>query len=334
MPVRRSRYLLALAGALGIVGLAGLGLPRQAVASTGTASLGGTLQLVGSADFVVQSTGRPRGVMHALVAGANRLAAKDYPYVWGGGHAEAGVASIGSKGPGHNGHRRGFDCSGSVAAVLASANLWPAGGSVPGDSGVIADLRSWHMIARGAGHGAMQVTLYDDPGVHIFMSIAGRFFGTSAGASTGDSKGGPGWIDSQTPDVFTHTYKRYHILASVLRSRVSGQSVAFRPGALQGLVDEFQLSEPISVRYRATQYGTLVAESVAYPGATALTGSVTAIAPDGSSLTVQPASGPSVTLTTGSLSDLMFSDITVGDTVSASYTAADGVDTLRTLISG
>jgi hypothetical protein len=268
--------------------------------------------------------------MHALTVAANRLAAKNYPYVWGGGHAQAGVPSIGAKGPGHNGHRKGFDCSGSVGAVLAGANLWPAGGSVPGDAGVIADLRSWHMIARGAGRGAVQVTLYDDPGVHIFMGIGGRVFGTSAGGNSGNRKGGPGWLDSQTPDAFSRAYKRYHILASVLRSRIRGQSIAFRPGALAGLVNEFQVTEPMSVGYRSTRYGTLVATAVSYPGATSLTGTVSAMAPDGSSLTVQPATGSAVIISTGLLSGLVL-NVALGDAVTVSYTGTSGSYTLRTI---
>ena len=61
--------------------------------------------------------------------------------------------------------------------MLADAGVWPAGSGVPADNGVIAQLRSEHLIARGTG----TVTLYDGPGVHIFMSIEGRFFGTSDG---------------------------------------------------------------------------------------------------------------------------------------------------------
>ena len=317
--------------ALLVMAAVGVGLPPSASASSSTATLAGKLRLIGPSDFVVQSPGRPRGVVRALVSTANHVAAGDYPYVWGGGHAQAGVPSVGSSGPGHNGRRRGFDCSGSVAAVLAGANLWPAGAGVPSDAGVIAELRSSRMIARGAGSGPLQVTLYDDPGVHIFMSIDGRFFGTSAGGSGGDAKGGPGWLDGQTPDAFSRTYRRYHFLPSALRARVAGQSFAFRPGALQPLVSEFQVGEPMSVTYRATQYGTLVASAVAYPGATTLTGTVTTIAPDASSLTVQPASGAPVTITTGSLSTLMFSSVGTGASVSVTYTTSAGTNVLRTI---
>ncbi|HET9719869.1 MAG TPA: hypothetical protein VFP55_07325 [Solirubrobacteraceae bacterium] len=326
--LRRSRLLpLALSASL-----AALALPAGAGATTGGATLQGKLQLLGGSDFVVQTAGRPRGVTRALIATANSVTASDYPYVWGGGHAQVGVPSVGSRGPGHNGRRRGYDCSGSVAAVLAGANLWPAGSSVPSDSGVISELRAWHTIARGAGHGPTQVTLYDDPGVHIFMSIDGRFFGTSAGGPAGDSRGGPGWLDGPAPDAFSPRYRRYHMVSSVLHDRVSGQSVAFRTGALQSLVSQFQVGEPIDVSYRATQYGTLVAAAVSYPGASPLAGTVTSVAVDGSSLTVQPASGPAVTLSGGTLAGLVAGTVLAGNSVSLTYSSAGGLDTLRTIV--
>ncbi|HWD84135.1 MAG TPA: hypothetical protein VG321_00180 [Solirubrobacteraceae bacterium] len=311
----------------------GLSLPAAAGAASGTSTVRGTLRVLGPSDFVVQTAGRGRGVTRALISTANQLAAKNYPYVWGGGHAQAGVPSIGIKGPGHNGRRRGFDCSGSVAAVLAGADIWPAGGGVPGDAGVISELRSWHMLARGAGSGPTQVTLYDDPGVHIFMSINGRVFGTSAGGDEGNSKGGPGWLDGSTPDAFSRTYKRYHLLSSVVHGRISGQSIGFRPGSLQNLVGQFQVGEPMSVSYRATKYGTLVATAVAYPGASSLTGTVTDVAPDGSSVTIQPSSGTPVTLSSGTLLDLVTGSVFAGDTVTATYSSVGGTDTLRTIVS-
>jgi hypothetical protein len=177
------------------------------------------------------------------------------------------------------------------------------------------------------------VTLYDDPGVHIFMSVNGRFFGTSAGGDEGDSKGGPGWLDGSTPDAFSRAYKRYHLLSSVVHGRISGQSIAFRPGSLQGLVAQFQVGEPMSVSYRTTKYGTLVATGVAYPGATSLTGTVADVAPDGSSLTLQPASGTAVTLTTGALSSVVAGSVFAGETVTVTYSSVGGTGTLRTIVS-
>ena len=56
------------------------------------------------------------------------------------------------------------------------------GSGVPNDAGVISYLRQRGEIAPGAGDGPQEVTLYDDPDVHIFMNINGRFFGTSDGS--------------------------------------------------------------------------------------------------------------------------------------------------------
>jgi hypothetical protein len=190
------------------------------------------------------------------------------------------------------------------------------------------------MIARGAGHGPTQVTLYDYPGVHIFMSINGRFFGTSAGGSAGNARGGPGWLDGSAPDAFSRTYKRYHFLSSVVHARISGQSIAFRPGALLSVVEQFQVGEPITVSYRTTRYGTLAATAVSYPGASSLTGTVTAVAPDGSSVTVQPASGPALTVSSGALSGVVAGSVYAGETVTITYSVNGTTDTLRTITAG
>jgi hypothetical protein len=61
-------------------------------------------------------------------------------------------------GPGYNGKRIGYACSGSVAAVLAGAGLWQPGSGVPNDAGVIRQLRQqkliapWRWYGPGRGH--------------------------------------------------------------------------------------------------------------------------------------------------------------------------------------
>ena len=81
--------------------------------------------------FTIESSAAQSGVIEALTNTADAIAKDDYPYVWGGGHALAGIASVGIRGPGYNGRRIGFDCSGSVAAVLAGAGLWPTDRASP-----------------------------------------------------------------------------------------------------------------------------------------------------------------------------------------------------------
>lgn len=279
--------------------------------------------------FTIQTAGRRIGVVNALTAAASRVTKGDYPYVYGGGHAMAGVASVGIKGPAHNGRRIGFDCSGSVAAVLVGGGLWPAGGGVPNDAGIIATLRSERLIARGVGKGPVEVTLYDDAGIHIFMNIDGRFFGTSDGAGGGDARGGAGWLDDGAPDASSHAYKPYHFLRSVLRgSTSSGHILSFQVGALQSAAATIAIGDTVQVSYQETGSGALVATAIAFPGASTTSGTVAAIAPDGSSFTIQTAGGTSLTFS--SVNDpALAQDLSVGDSVEVTYTTSAGVLTAR-----
>jgi hypothetical protein len=238
-----------------------IALPVDAFA-TPTPSPGqvtGTIAAVDWSSLTIQTGGPTITTASALQRAADAVTAGAYPYVYGGGHLAAGSAGIGIKGPGYNGRRIGFDCSGAVAAVLAGAGVWPAGSGVPADNGVIAQLRSEHLIARGPG----TVTLYDDPGVHIFMSIDGRFFGTSdgAGGSPLNPQGGAGWLDDGAPDATSHAYRAYHLLPSVLsRPTVYGSILTF---AADGrLLESLQVGERVRVTYAARRNRTLVAEAI------------------------------------------------------------------------
>ncbi len=241
--------------------------PSSAVAAAGPAAgplsparATGTIVSMDWSSFTIQVGGRRMATLTALERAADAVTAGGYPYVYGGGHEWAGTASIGLKGPGYNGRRIGFDCSGSVAAVLAGAGVWPAGTGVPADNGIVAELRREHLIAAGTG----TVTLYDKPGVHIFMSIDGRFFGTSdgGGGSPLNPKGGAGWLDDGAPDVADRSYRPYHLLGSVLSSATTyGPTLTFQapadPSVLEGLV----VGDRVHVAYDQ-HAGTLVARAV------------------------------------------------------------------------
>ncbi len=222
----------------------------------------------------------------------------------------------------------GFDCSGAVAAVLAGAGLWPAGGPVPNDAGVIAQLLSERLIARGPGSGPSAVTLYDHPGVHIFMNIDGRFFGTSDGAGGGSAKGGPGWLYDGAPDAFNRAFKQYHVLPSVLKdSTTYGHTLTFQTGTDGSLLAGATLGADVTVTYAPGGSGTMVASALAYVGATTTSGSVTSIAADGSSFAVATPSGASLTLSPGSPG--LIDGLAVGDQVQVTYTASAGTLTAR-----
>lgn len=326
MRLRVSRLQLAvLVGALAIAAVT----PATALAAPAPAKEG-TVIAVNSLYVTIQTGGRRIGVINALTDAANRITRADFPYVWGGGHAQAGVASIGEKGPGYNGHRRGFDCSGSVAAVLAGAGLWQPGSGVPADNGVISQLRSEHLIARHAGTAADSVNLYDDPGVHIFMSIDGRFFGTSDGGGGGDKKGGAGWLDDGAPDASDRAFKRYHFLPSVLHNRTAyGDDYTFELSPELIWESGIQRGDRLRITYRTNREGELLGKSVTFVGAVSTTGVVTAVT--SSKVTITTPAGVSKTFSTGLLPQLL-EGVIVGDTVQISSTKVAGVLTAHTLV--
>jgi hypothetical protein len=319
-----------LAGAFAVCALA---LPTAANATTTTTSATaktatGSVLAVGPDSVTIQTAGRLTGVIGALTAAATAITAKNYPYVWGGGHAEAGVASIGIKGPGYNGKRVGYDCSGSVTAVLAGAGLWTPGTSVPADNGVIAQLLAQHVIARGVGTAPDEVTLYDDPGVHIFMSVDGRFFGTSDGGGGGDKAGGPGWLDDGAYDATDRAFKKYHVLPSVLHgSTTYGVDYNFQLPATLSQIG-LQVGDDITVGYSEAPSGALDAATVTFQGSATTTGLVTAIGTG--TVTVQTAAGASVTFAVSALSPLL-DGLQLGDTVSVTASPVAGVLTAHTL---
>jgi hypothetical protein len=283
-----------------------------------TGSLTGQITYLSGSTITIQTGGRLLGVINAMTVAANALSARSYPYVYGGGHAQAGIASIGIRGPGYNGRRRGFDCSGSVAAVLAGGGLWAAGSGVPNDAGVIKQLLAERMIARGPGVAPSEVTLYDDPGVHIFMNIDGRFFGTSDGGG-GDPKGGPAWLYDGAPDASSRVYKRYHILPSVLKTKTTyGQvyTVASDPTLTYGA----ETGDRVQISYAESAAGTMTATAIQYAGAVTVTGTVTSIAPDGSSFALQTTAGQPLTLATTLVPNLV-SGLQVGDGIQVTYSA-------------
>jgi hypothetical protein len=269
--------------------------------------------------FTIQVSGRRTGVVNAMVASANALTEHDYPYVWGGGHLEAGVASAAVGANGHSRHVSGFDCSGSVAAVLAGAGLWARGGPVPNDAGVIAQLLRKKLIARGPGKGPVEVTLYDRPGVHIFMNIDGRFFGTSDGGGGGSAKGGPGWLYDGAGDAFRGAFRQYHVLPSVLkRITTYGQALTFRTDEGSSLLGAAELGDRVIVTYAPGGSATMVASALDHVGAVTTSGTVASIA--GGSFTVQASDGTSMTFATGSSN--LAEGLAVGDQVEVTYTAS------------
>jgi hypothetical protein len=91
-----------------------------------------------------------------VIAAANRIATK--PYKYGGGHGSFTDS--------------GYDCSGSVSYALHGGGLL----STPLDSG--------GFMTYGAPGAGRHITVYANPG-HVYMTIDGRRFDTSARFETG-----------------------------------------------------------------------------------------------------------------------------------------------------
>ena len=112
-------------------------------------------------------TPAPKGtvgeVIQTMMAAADRIDKKRYPYLWGGGH-NPGITPP-------------YDCSGAVSAVLK------AGGFLKSPM-VSGQLANWGAPGKGA------VTIYANSG-HVYMSIMGKFFGTTRQ----NPGGGAGWFN-------------------------------------------------------------------------------------------------------------------------------------------
>lgn len=319
--VPRLTAVLRLAAVLSVLALGAIA-PAAALGAgphLARGAVSGTIVGLEPGEVTVQTHGRIEGVIDALAAGANAVTARDLPYVWGGGHGQAGVASTGDRGgPGANGRRVGFDCSGAVAAVLAAAGLWPPGSGVPNDAGVIAELRAEHLLAAGAGTGPSEVTLYDDPGVHIFMNIDGRFFGTSDGGGGGNRRGGAGWLDDGAPDAYDHHYKRYHLVPSVLHNETRyGHDDTFETSSDPALVLGAEPGESVTVTFAEARTGIMLARALSFRGATTVAGTVTALGLG--TVTVTTPSGATLTFAT-TLVPTLVTGLEVGDGVQLSYT--------------
>jgi hypothetical protein len=327
LPALPAALLCALA--LPAVGLAATSGHRRAhAAAVSVHPATGTVVDAGGYELTIQTNGRWMGRINAMTATATRITHQDYSYVWGGGHAEAGIASVGERGPGFTGRTSGYDCSGSVAAVLVGGGLWPAGAGVPNDAGVIRELLAEHLIARGPGTGPNEVTLYDDPGVHIFMNIDGRFFGTSDGAGGGSGRGGPGWLNDGAYDAFDRAYRQYHILPSVLGNRTSyGHDLTFQTTQTPQLLAAVQPGDRVRVAYSDASAGEMLLQNLSFVGATTVSATVTSVGADG--LVVSPGSGSALTL--GVPSAALLSGVSAGDTVSVTYTSRKGVKLARSI---
>jgi hypothetical protein len=158
-------------------------------------------------------------IIRELIGAANRIDSNHFAYSWGGGHNSA------FSGP--------YDCSGAVSAVLHAAGLL----SRPMVSG---DFAHWGARGRGA------VTIYANAG-HVYMSILGRYFGTSSanpGGGAGWFHGGPrpGFAVVHVP--FEKLHLKAHSAITKKRSKHKSRRAHFRQGTSAGGAAADSMSAP------------------------------------------------------------------------------------------
>lgn len=143
--------------------------------------------------------GGAMGGTAAAMQQAMQIDAQHFPYSWGGGHG-------GFSGP--------FDCSGAVSSVL-HAGGWLQKPMVSGE------------LASFGAAGPGPITIYAN-GVHAFMSIMGKFFGTSGsnpGGGAGFFPSSVGEGEAQSGDSGGAFHVRHPLGAGMIGGQV--QPVAF-----------------------------------------------------------------------------------------------------------
>jgi hypothetical protein len=203
---------------------------------------------------------------------------------------------------------------------------------VPGDAGIIQELLARQLIAGGGGTGPNAVTLYDDPGHHIFMNIAGRFYDTGFG-----KRGGADWAGG--PEA-TRGWKIFHVLPSHLKQ--SGSALRYatlytgtsKADALR--IAGLSIGATVDATYRQNADGSLALTGVSYPGALSVVGLVTSISNAADRIDLKTSTGGQLTLIIPLLPGVnphatnplenppyaatLTSNVYVGDTVTATYT--------------
>ena len=168
---------------------------------------------VGGPINVAPGLGSAKEMIAAMIAAANKIDRAHYSYRWGGGHNPS------FSGP--------YDCSGAVSAVLHAAGLL----NRPMVSG---EFMRWGRPGPGA------VTIYANAG-HVYMSINGRFFGTTR-ANPG---GGAGWFNGSRRPGFVVVHVPFESMkfkkagrrakaASTTRTRTRAANASREPASGSG----------------------------------------------------------------------------------------------------
>lgn len=168
--------------------------------------------------------------LEVMISRASEISNKNYPYSWGGGHLSAGLPSIGPEHSSGGASVNGFDCSGSVGAILAAGGFIPTGSSLSSSGSFIHEYG--HIGQPGPGPKGKGVTIYANA-THEWMTINGRYFSTGWNPNP---KGGAGWggeKESEWPSA-SGSYESMHLTAKQLEEPYTGSP----PPALAGTEGE------------------------------------------------------------------------------------------------
>jgi hypothetical protein len=161
----------------------------------GTTDLGITEEQRGATDKSGKG-GTGEGLTHyqAIIAKCNEIDEKHYTYVYGGGHNPQYAPTGG-----------GYDCSGSVSAVLHGA------GYELGGPQVASFYETW---GEPGPDPKGQVTIYAaKDGSHVFMKVGNRFWGTSDGHNGNPNQPGgqgPGWLPEAAGEGYLAGFTQIH----------------------------------------------------------------------------------------------------------------------------
>jgi hypothetical protein len=138
---------------------------------------------------------QPHGRMAALLREADRISARNFPYVWGGGHTQPAPDPD---------HTTGYDCSGAVSRLVQSA-----GYPYPTADTTLLE-QEWN-LPRGPG----KVTVFlkaTGPEAHVFVRVTDggrqRYWGTSGFARP---NGGAGWFTQPPGAGYLRGFVAYHL---------------------------------------------------------------------------------------------------------------------------
>jgi hypothetical protein len=209
--------------------------------------------------------GGQRTRIDEMISRASEISNKNYPYSWGGGHPHVGTPSMGPEHSSGGALVNGFDCSGSVLAVLASGGFVPTGSSF-GSSGEMGHIYG-NIGEPGPGPKGKGITIYWNS-QHEWMTINGRYFSTGWNKNPG---GGAGWgseQESEWPE--TGAYESMHLATSQLEEPYTGEpppALAGTEGETEGQAkgEEGAGSSTSSILSQAT--AAAFASNISLPGA-------------------------------------------------------------------